>query len=519
MDEPKKKTKVVVTLLKVIVFLAIVFCSFLCFLFLRSNPSFLMKGSFFGKQEEQGETVKAQEAELADRSTGENSDGDQENGEEIQPDEHTAKEPEEYATSHKDDEGKDEDPEPLTESPVTLSDLYTEQGSVAALKCYYPDAMDYTWEVRDMESGQWIPVPEEDVALGTDELFRQVSTYLVEADGKNKEFDVRCKTRRKGGELTVDTATVHLLDKIESVSVEEYTARAGEYVSARDIPVKICFQDGSQDTVAGLNGLFFVEKEETSESPDKPDAFAADNLTEVITTIITVKDYCYLDREKTALLRYQVDGEPVDLPIRMTGKDETAPQITKLTVSDFEISTIDQPVPVKISITAEDDVTRYSDLEYAFLPEGEEPEEKDWLAEAVFQVDITRNGTWIAYCKDESGNIAAKEQELVVVDNKPPVIRLSLENNDWCTENKIIVEAKDAQPVEYCFICMETGQDSGWIKRNEYVVKENGTWNVKVKDAVGNETEQEITVDKIDKQAPVIRAIREKTEGEAMIDD
>ena len=159
---------------------------------------------------------------------------------------------------------------------------------------------------------------------------------------------------------------------------------------------------------------------------------------------------------------------------------------------------------------AEDNVTAYPNLQYAFFPEGDEVPDEAWSDQSVITTDITQNGKWIAYCRDESGNTAQEEKEIVAVDNKAPVVTLSLENEAWCTENKILVDAKDGLSVEYCYSCPQTGEDSGWCTKDEFAVSKNGTWIVKVRDAVGNMTEEEITIDNIDNQAPVIRGITEK---------
>lgn len=165
-------------------------------------------------------------------------------------------------------------------------------------------------------------------------------------------------------------------------------------------------------------------------------------------------------------------------------------------------------MPVTVTIIADDNVTAYSNLQYAFLPEGEEPE--IWSDQSTFTVDITQNGKWIAYCRDESGNVIQEVREIVAVDNKAPEVSLSLENETWCTGNKILVNAKDGLSVEYCYCCPQTGIDSGWCTKDEYAVSENGTWTVKVRDAAGNVTEKEITIDNIDNKPPVIRGIKEK---------
>lgn len=505
MDEREHKRGIKAMLIALAIFIPAAVC---IFLYLRGS---LPLGIGFGRQGKDEGAIQARAAETG--GTG----GAIEENEEAQEAGSVINAQEEYATSHKEEEEETPEQEPLTASPVKLSDAYVEKGSVVALKSYYPDATGYTWEVRDMETGRWIPVPEEDIAQATDELYRPVSIYMAEADAEKGEYDIRCTASLEGGETITDTATLHPLDRIKSISADEYTCKAGEYINARQIPVNVIYEDGRQETVTGLNGLYFLEKEESSELGT--DTVSSDNMTEVITTVIMSKEYCYLEGEKTCTLRYHAGEEAIDIPVRMIGEDTTAPRITDLSVGSYEISTVDEPVAVTISITAEDDVTAYSNLAYAFLPEGEEPQEEDWTGEASFTMDITKNGIWNAYCRDESGNVAIKEQEMIVVDNRAPIVSLSLENDTWCTENKIIASAKDAQPVEYCYICAETGEDSGWTDKNEYTVKKNGTWTVKVRDASGNEAELEIVIDNIDNEPPVIHAIREKTEGETITDD
>ncbi len=421
---------------------------------------------------------------------------------------HKEKSPEEDTAQNIDDEENIR--EPLTASPVTLSDIYAESGSIAAFKCFYPGAEAYTWETYDENSG-WIPAPADNITVNTDELYRQISTFMVLApDKEQKELVVRCNVKRTAGAPITEEAALHVLPKIETVSADSYTAEAGTYISAREIPVQVSFADGSQDTVTGLGGLYFLEKEESTEQ----DTTVSGNMKEIITTVITAHDYMYLEGEKDVVLRYQGKNESVDVPVRLIGKDSTPPDITQLTIDDFEISTVDQPVAVHVAISAKDDVTAHSNLQYAFLHEGEEPQEETWTNQSSFDVDITMNGKWIAYCRDESGNIAKKERDIIAVDNKAPVVKLSLENETWCTENKILVDARDGLSVEYCYSCAQTGEDSGWITKNEYVVSQNGTWNVRARDAAGNMTEEEITIENIDNQAPVIKGITEKKEIE-----
>lgn len=447
----------------------------------------------------QDETIQAQAAEII-----------KEDQEEPISDDIVEPDPEEYATSHMNESDDDmtviQGQMPLTTSSIEPSDVYAEEDSIVIYKCYYPEAVRYTWEIYNAQSEEWAVAPNEDVLERTDELYRPISTYITTASEEHTDLLVRCRIDQGSGEFVTNAAALHILPKISSISVEEYTSGAGTYVSTKDIPVTVTYQDGRQETVTGLNGLYFLSKEESSEQATT----VSGNMMETITTVITACDYCYLDGETESTLRYQGDEDPIDIPIKLIGLDITAPVIEGLHISDFEISTIDQAVPVVVTITAEDNVTAYTDLEYAFLPEGEEPQEDSWTKQASFNIDITQNGIWIAYCRDKSGNIATEETDIIAVDNKAPIVSLSLENDTWCTENKIIVDARDGLSVEYRYRCMETGEDTGWTAKYEHIIRANSTWKVEVRDAVGNVTEQEIVIDNIDTHAPVIRGIREK---------
>ena len=414
---------------------------------------------------------------------------------------------EEYATSHMEETVETEEiPEPVATFPLRLTDVYAEKGSVAVFRCYDPEATHYLWETYDPQTEGW--VENGDAVEITDELYRRVSTLLVEADDSHSELAVRCRVSRGTAEDIVSTAVLYVLPEIESISVPEYTAEAGTYVSAGELPVQINFRDGSNDTITGLNGLFFLQKEESSEQGTT----VSGNVTETITTVYTACDYNHLEAgDQEAVLRYQRRNGPQDVEVMLIAEDRTPPVIKEVSIGAYEVSTTDQAVPVTVTIIAEDNITAYPELAYALMPEGKEPGTKDWIKGiSTWDADITQNGTWVAYCKDESGNVSTLEKQLIVVDNKPPVVDVSLAYDTWCQENKIHVDATDGMSVEYCYSCDQTGEDTGWSTRNEHTVTDNGTWHVKVRDAVGNITEQEISVDNIDRQAPVIRSITSK---------
>lgn len=397
-------------------------------------------------------------------------------------------------------------PEPLDDSIMEPSDTFVEKGGMAVFKAYHPKAEEYQWEIYDAGAGSWEKAPQEAVSGQEDELQRKISSLSLAAD---QERQVRCQISIGGVTPVSYEADLHILSgQISSISADEFSADAGSYASAREIPVKVTYQDGTDESVTGLTGLYFLEQQS--------EATASGDMEETITTVKTAHEYDYIDpgsREGILLYR-KSDGDSMEIPVNIKGVDQTAPKITDLHIGGFEVSNVDKEVPVTVTIRAEDDVTPLRHLTYAFLPEGEEPQETDWTDQPVFQTGITKNGVWMAYCRDEAGNTATKEQEIIAVDTRAPVITLTLDKEDWCQENRIFVSAEDTLAVEYRYLCEETGEDSGWVKKGSISVSENGNWTVQVRDAVGNVAEKGITVDNIDTKAPVILGIKEESEGE-----
>lgn len=402
-----------------------------------------------------------------------------------------------YATPHK--------TEPVTQDIIQISDMYAVKGELT-LKSYYPDASGYSWELYDTDTKSWKSLDSEIIS---DELYRPVSCVSFHLDG---DIMVRCGVEKENSEENItDVATVKCIQSIAGISAAEEKIETGSgWLCSRDIPVKVTYRDNSSETLSGLYGLVFVDSLESSEITYSDTG----NLIETVTTVKTECEYSHVDTgEKELAIRYRDrdKAKTYDTSITVVSTDKEAPVISSVSISDFEISSIDESVPVEVSITAEDNETPYPELMYAFLPQETEPREDDWTARPKLEKDIDKNGIWVAYCRDKSGNIATFEKKIIAVDQKAPELTLTLEHSDWCQSNKIIADAKDELSITYLFTCPETGEDSGWIDRNEYDVTQNGTWEVQAKDAAGNTAAKEITVSNIDKQMPVIKGI---TEGE-----
>jgi len=414
-------------------------------------------------------------------------------------------------------EGEDQDisttemPEPLTLQPVYPSDIYSESGTEAEFQCYVPDATSYLWEYFDPSTAEWIPAKDTAIIQKNDELCRNSSFYSMEATAESDGAMIRCSITCDGQETIVKTATLHLIEEVTDIFIDDADYPGG-YLNIQDIPVTVTYKDGRKETLKGVNGLFFVDRNESTEYTDS----VSGNRIETVTTVYTEYKYIHLGlEEKKILIRYRINESSIEKKALFCGRDSEPPDISEILISDYEVSAIDRAVPVMVMITATDNDTPASELSYAFLPEDREVTEEDWRTTSSFEADITQNGTWIAYCRDQSGNIRTEEKSIIAVDQKAPIIsELFLSENNWCKKNMINVTATDELAVQYRYCCPETGEDSGWIEQNTYEIFHNGVWEIRAKDAVDNISEvQELVVSNIDTNAPVIISITE-TEGE-----
>lgn len=399
--------------------------------------------------------------------------------------------------------------EPLTAQPVYPSDIYSESGTRAEFQCYVPDAVSYLWEYYDTSAAQWVPAEDMATSEKEDELYRRSSFYSIDVTPESDGTMIRCSIIRDGQDPLVKTATLYLIEEITDIFIDDADYPSG-YLNIQDIPVTVTYRDDRKETLQGLNGLLFVDRNESTEYTDG----VSGNRIETVTTVYTECRYIHLgSEEKELLMRYRINDPSIEKEALFCGKDTEPPDISEIAVSDYEVSAIDMTIPVTVMISATDNDTPAASLFYAFLPEGQEVTEEDWRAVSSFEVDITQNGVWIAYCRDQSGNICTEEKKIIAVDQKAPVIsELYLAESTWCQKNRIIVTAADELEIWYRYCCPETGEDSGWIAENTFEVSHNGVWEIRVKDAVENISEiQELTVSNIDTVAPVIISI---TEGE-----
>lgn len=397
----------------------------------------------------------------------------------------------------------------LTDQAVELKDIYSAKEETVCFKCYDKDAVSYVWEYYNTAAGEWQSADDSLINSYPDELGRKVSKLELNAEEDNDGLMVRCMINFQTKEAETQTASLHIIDEIKGIVIEDMETDANRYLGTDDLPVKVTYKDGKKENIIGLNGLHFIAIEEKTDD----DVTVSGNRIETTTIIKTEGEYFNtgLDR-KEAFIRYRSDAqEPIETTCSITGKDEKPPEISEIKTSPFEVSSIDRPIDLTITIMAEDDVSPYPELEYAFLYSDQELIESDWKKKSSFDVSIERNGIYYAYVRDQSGNVGKLEKEIITVDTKAPVISaVSLSEEDWCKCNTISVTARDAGEINYCFENRSAGINSGWITYSEYIADTNGTWIIRAKDAVGNIAETEITIKNIDNEAPVIQRISAK---------
>lgn len=397
---------------------------------------------------------------------------------------------------------------------IKLMDIYSESGENAVFKCYDSEAISYEWEYYDTGSKSWKAAASENLQSYEDEFHRKLSGFSVQADKSNDEVMVRCTIHFQEKEDECQTAFLYVLrDEIKDIFIEDIETNANICFSSRELPVRVTYKDGTDEVLTGLNHLYFI----TTEEKEEHSTTISGNRIDAVTQITTERDQLYIGlEEKEVSVRYRsASSKPEDMietSVILKGKDLTAPVISEVSISPYEVSNIDKPVILTVSISAEDNETPYPSLEYAFLFSDQKPDEEDWEKKAVFDISIERNGIYTAYVRDRSGNIAKMEREIVTVDTKAPAINsVSLsDETGWCKSNTIIVTAKDKGTLTYRYECEGTGEDSGWITYNEYSAAVNGTWHIYVKDAAGNISESEIMVSNIDREAPIIKNIHVK---------
>jgi len=126
--------------------------------------------------------------------------------------------------------------------------------------------------------------------------------------------------------------------------------------------------------------------------------------------------------------------------------------------------------------------------------------------EADYQV--LQNGTFQVQAYDRLKNAGdLKSITVSCIDTQAPVISsLTTAKKEWCRENKITVDTYDAG----CGLAgLPFSWNNGtWTADRELQVKENGTYTLKVRDALGNQASKTVEIDNVDNKPPVIQYVQ-----------
>ncbi len=124
------------------------------------------------------------------------------------------------------------------------------------------------------------------------------------------------------------------------------------------------------------------------------------------------------------------------------------------------------------------------------------------LMETAYTVD--QNGTYQVRAHDKLNNISDYKDAVVnCIDTQAPVIKsLKPETEELCRSTLLTVEAAD----DGCGLAelAYSWNDGVWSNENKMEADHNGSYSVRVRDALGNETESRIEVTNIDNEPPVI---------------
>lgn len=144
----------------------------------------------------------------------------------------------------------------------------------------------------------------------------------------------------------------------------------------------------------------------------------------------------------------------------------------------------------------------------------------DYTESDTFTFTVTQNGNYRFYAFDNAGN--RKESYITVsnIDTISPVINSVVKQPAAETNQNVVLKAVATKDYSDGYdislgsaIYYKWGNGSyGSTENKTYEVAANGKYTVYVKDYVGNEVSQEVTVNSIDKEKPVIDSFEKSTE-------
>lgn len=198
-----------------------------------------------------------------------------------------------------------------------------------------------------------------------------------------------------------------------------------------------------------------------------------------------------------------------DVPvIGNDGIDTEGPLLTHSVVPTGAAANVNGKVwstGARIQVRAEDGKSRPGGIR--IYKDGNQVHEKDNPGNEVIletSYDVNENGSFQADAYDKLNNESDKIAVSVsCIDRQAPDIHsLKTESGDYVRETKIIAKASDTG----CGLhgAAYSWNGGAWTDKKEFQVTRNGTYTLKVRDALGNESSKSLTVSNIDREGPEI---------------
>lgn len=198
-------------------------------------------------------------------------------------------------------------------------------------------------------------------------------------------------------------------------------------------------------------------------------------------------------------------GNAIEKTIEVFNIDTTAPTISAVAGQSWG-----KTVPV--TITADDQQSGLAKIEYL-------PPNGSWISLGTTKsFNATVNGTYKLRATDNAGNVSG-EISLVVdkVDTTAPIISIVKDVNDFTQSLNLDITVTDnSSTLSSIRFKKDSGQWENIDAKTRKTITSNGTYTVEASDASGNNTTESITINNIDRDAPVVNINQDTSWGEVV---
>lgn len=416
------------------------------------------------------------------------------------------------------------------QNPSNVTVFEEETIKLQATSEYAKNHGSFQWQIKN-SSGTWVNIKngtsaESQVSLqytgATSSELVIVGTLTGKDNSSSHEYRCSIKSNLDNLHETVysSSATVSIMRngyKKIIVGYDKYV-EVPKIINIKDVFVSVLYDNGTMEMVNGWDNLYFTD------GRSRQKTYTVNELGEQSIGVILVDTYN--------------ESRSMQETLTVIGQDTTAPEWIEdaCFTEPYDIVQDSSKIkPITIYIGAEDNYTTRANLKYALVEYGKQPKSSDFSEKAVYTVTIAKNTIYVAYVKDECGNISEKTFYLKVLDNIPPVIYSFVENPDdeIVKSAYLIAYAEDGvdengeKGVEGLTYRFYSGNENTnlandlldvWITGNQISITDNGTYYVDVADALGNiMTSKALKVSNLDSNPPTVDISFNQKDGKPTI--